>query len=356
MHQNETLRLRSIDIISLLSPRTTWRLLRSFIHAPFDDEFHGSPIAVCWFTNFSCNAKCPFCCKAAEIRAGAESFPPLSPERSKKLLEKIRASVDMLYLSGGEPTIHPHIIDILKYSRELKFKSVGMSSNLIVMDTKMEILEYIDALSVSLHSSDVALHAKNIAAPITVANRVFRNLETIYDYSRNHDLKVVINCVINLRNLDTVRDMIEFTRQRGFLLELVPANEHGHIPKDLYKNPQYIALLDDLLNGRKTDVIPHLAGSTHYYETIRNFTPFRCFPYGVPNVMPDGRLCTPCDVSEQYAINVLDHKNIKAAVKASYPFLGDYPCHKGKCFKAGIVERSRLFGLLVRKNAGANVR
>jgi tetrahydromethanopterin S-methyltransferase subunit B len=62
--------------------------------------------------------------------------------------------------------------------------------------------------------------------------------------------------------------------------------------------------------------------------------------------MPDGRLCTPCDVSGQHAVNVLDHRSLKTAVKASRPHLGAYPCREGHCFKAGILERSRLFGLL----------
>jgi hypothetical protein len=90
-----------------------------------------------------------------------------------------------------------------------------------------------------------------------------------------------------------------------------------------------------------------LAGSTAYYERIRDFVPFRCFPYGVPNIMPDGSLCTPCDVSGQTAVNVLDYDALKEALLASVPHLGAYPCREGKCFKAGIVERSRLFGLLL---------
>jgi hypothetical protein len=36
----------------------------------------------------------------------------------------------------------------------------------------------------------------------------------------------------------------------------------------------------------------------------------------------------------------------------SLEHLGDYPCVDGHCFKAGIVERSRLFGLLVSGQEG----
>lgn len=345
--EDKTERLRSIDIVSLFSVRPAWRLIRGMARAPFDEDYAGSPLAVCWFTNFSCNAKCHFCCKAAEIGAGQDRFPPLPLDRARKLLEKIRRKVNLLYLSGGEPTIHPDILGILKEARARDFASVGFSSNLIALGKKPELLDYVDAVGCSIHSPDVEAHARNLGVPIKTAERAFENLELLRRVAREKGIKVLVNCVMNKDNLGTVMDMVEFTRERGFLLEVVPANEHGRTPGDLHKNPRYTALVDKLIEMRKSGEARHLAGSTAYYETIRDFKPFRCFPYGVANIMPDGRLCAPCDVSEQYGVNVLDHKHIKAAVRASKPFLGDYPCRFGKCFKAGIIERSRLFGLLV---------
>ncbi len=339
--------LRSVDIIRLMSPRPLWRLIRGSVRAPFDEHFAGSPLAVCWFTNFSCNARCPFCCKAEEIRAGRDAFPPLDPPGITKLLTRIRRTVDLLYLSGGEPMIHPHLMHILTEARRLEFASIGLSSNLIALDRCVEVLDYVDALSMSIHSPDVAVHALNLGVSVDLARKVFDNIALLNHHPRRHQIRVLVNCVINENNLDTVPDMVEFSGQNGFLLEVVPANEHGHVPASLADNPAYMRVIDTLLELRRSGRAPQLAGSTHYYERIRTFEPFRCFPYGVPNIMPDGRLCTPCDISEQYAVNILDHDTLKAAIKASLPYLGAYPCRQGRCFKAGILERSRLFGLLV---------
>ena len=148
--------------------------------------------------------------------------------------------------------------------------------------------------------------------------------------------------------MDDILEMVKYTREKGFLLEIVPANDNGRIPKDLCGNPKYVNLIDCILEMRKNGEAGHLAGSTHYYKRIRDFKPFRCFPYGVVNIMPDGRLCTPCDISKQYFVNVLDFESVDDAVVASKSSLGKYPCKQGKCFKAGIIERSRLFGLLSR--------
>jgi len=209
-------RMRSIDIVSLLSVRTAWRLMRGIARAPFDEDYAGSPLAVCWFTNFSCNARCRFCCKAAEIRAGQDGFPPLSMDGCKELLEKIRKKVNLLYLSGGEPSIHPRIVDILRAAKALDFASVGISSNLIALDRKPEILDYVDAIGVSIHSPDVAVHARNLAVSVKLAGKVFENLEMLGKEGRKHDVKVLVNCVINSQNMETVLDMVEFTRERGF--------------------------------------------------------------------------------------------------------------------------------------------
>ena len=339
-------RLRSRDIIGLMSPRPLWRLVRGAIRSPFDEHYAGSPLAVCWFTNFSCNARCPFCCKAGEIRDGRDRFPPLDLENARELMIRIRRSVDILYLSGGEPLIHPPIVDILREARRLEFASVGMSTNLIALDARPEVMDYLDAISVSTHSPDVAVNAASLAVPVRLAEKVMENLEWICRHPRRAELKIIINCVIRRANLDTVLGMVDFTRQRGLLLELVPANEHGRAPTDLAGNPEYERLIDRILSMRRSGEARHLAGSTAYYRRIRSFEPFRCFPYGVPNIMPDGRLCTPCDVSGQHAVQMLDHTDLKAAVRASLPHLGNYPCRHGHCFKAGIIERSRLFTLL----------
>jgi len=342
---NDPPRLRSADIISLLSAKPLWRLVRGMARAPFDETFAGAPLAVCWFVNFACNARCPFCCKAAEIRAGRDRFPQLGLDGARRLMERIRRTVDILYLSGGEPLIHPHIVPILAEARRLGFRSVGMSSNLIELDRRPEVLDLLDAVSVSIHSPDVRAHAANLNVPVAKAERAFANLALLRDRPEGKP-RVIVNCVINRRNLPRVREMVDFTRRQGFLLELAPANEHGRAPADLAGNPQYEALIDELLDLRRRGDAPHLAGSTGYYRRIRSFTPFRCFPYGVPNVTPDGRLCTPCDIAGQYAVSVLDFPSLRDAVRASMPHLGAYPCKQGHCFKAGIIERSRLFGMM----------
>lgn len=339
-------RLRSWDILRLLTPRTLWRMTRGIARATIDRKYAGSPLAVCWFVTFSCNAKCAFCCKAAEVRAGREAHPPLPPQGAKELLGRIRRGVNILYLSGGEPLVHPHLPEILAEARRLRFAQVGMSTNAIVLDRRADLLDLLDVVGVSIHAPDASGHAAGLGVEESIARRALDNLDLLADWRSRTGRRVIINCVMHPGNLDQIEAMLDFTAARGFLLELVPANTKRGVDPALASDPAYHALIDRLLEMRSDGSAPHLAGSTAYYRRLRSLKPFRCFPYGVPNIMPDGRLCTPCDVSGQHAVNVLDHRSLKTAVKASRPHLGAYPCREGHCFKAGILERSRLFGLL----------
>jgi MoaA/NifB/PqqE/SkfB family radical SAM enzyme len=339
-------RLRSWDILRLLSPRTLWRMARGVVRATVDGNYAGSPLAVCWFITFACNARCGFCCKAAEVRAGREAYPPVAPEAATKLLRRIRRSVNILYLSGGEPLVHPHLPEILTEARRLRFAQVGMSTNAIVLDRRADLLDLLDVVGVSIHAPDPAGHASGLGVEESIARRALENLDLLADWRGRTGKRVIINCVMHPGNLGRIEAMIELTAARGFLLELVPANTKRGVDPALAADPAYHALIDRLLEMRRDGRASHLAGSTAYYRRLQSLKPFRCFPYGVPNILPDGRLCTPCDVSGQHAVDLLDHPSLKAAVKASRPHLGAYPCRKGHCFKAGILERSRLFGLL----------
>ena len=166
--------LRTRDMVTTLTSKMLGRLVRGMFVAMTNKKAAGCPLGVCWFVNFACNAGCHFCCKAKEIREGTDRFPQLGLNDAKALMKKIRATVDLLYLSGGEPLIHPHILDILKEARRLGFASVGMSSNLINLDQCPEVLDYLDAVSVSIHAPDAKNHAQTLDVPLQTAERVFK--------------------------------------------------------------------------------------------------------------------------------------------------------------------------------------
>lgn len=90
--------------------------------------------------NEACNLKCPMC------------FADSSPEKTthlplvtiEKMLDKLVESEgfpDLLQISGGEPTIHPEIINILKAAKKRPIRHLMVNTNGIRLSTDKEFVK-----------------------------------------------------------------------------------------------------------------------------------------------------------------------------------------------------------------------
>lgn len=336
---------RERDILKVFSPRTVARLATGAARARFDREFLGTPLAACWFINFRCNAGCRFCCKKEEIRE-SHRFPELDPEGKRALLRRIRKSVDLLYISGGEPLLQSDLDDVVRYARELRFRQVGLTTNLIHLRKRTEILEHLDVLCTSLHGATPESHARQMGIPEETAGLIFENIRWLAEYDGNPNLKKMINFVVTEKNVEELEAVAELARELGFVLELVPENDERGIATEVLWHPKYRDTVEAILDGRSSDQYAHVCGSRLYLERILTGAPFRCYPLGVPNITPDGRLCAPCDKKRAYGPSILDHDSLDDAVAVMTAEPDVTGCDRATCFKAGIIERSVLFDAL----------
>ncbi len=78
-----------------------------------------------------CNLHCPVCFASSKT-VGTQNFIPL-----EKTIEKInflhkKVSSAILQLSGGEPTLYPHLLDVIKYASPL-FSAIQLNTNGILL-------------------------------------------------------------------------------------------------------------------------------------------------------------------------------------------------------------------------------
>jgi len=67
----------------------------------------------------SCNLSCPTCFAGSPLSQGAPSSVPLDEikQRIEHVIEK-KEKIEILQLSGGEPTLHPHFFELLQWTQE----------------------------------------------------------------------------------------------------------------------------------------------------------------------------------------------------------------------------------------------
>ena len=90
----------------------------------------------------ACNLDCPIC-YTVNKNEGAHQ---LTDEEFKKILEHLLADhreLDIINFTGGEPTLHPRLVDFLKMCREAGIKRATISTN----GLKLRSEEYVRALA-----------------------------------------------------------------------------------------------------------------------------------------------------------------------------------------------------------------
>lgn len=113
------------------SDRRHYYLRDEVPHPPFEsgccsaEPGHRTCVALLELTD-ACNLRCPVCF-AQSPRGGHREFGDLMADVQAFLNQ--RGSLDILQLSGGEPLLHPHLLEIIDGCRELPIDHVMINTN-----------------------------------------------------------------------------------------------------------------------------------------------------------------------------------------------------------------------------------
>lgn len=164
----------------------------------------------------SCNGKCEFCIAAGtpfKKSADAQSFIDTAISMTEF------TKVDVL---GGEPTLYPHLVEVLKGIRPYK-KDIGIISNGSNLKVIKECIPYLDTVTLSIHSFD---YTKNSTGIIV-------DEEELKDLNANKGKAEIIAAVVvtnkTVSNLEEITAYAKKAKELGFsaikLMELVTSNE-----------------------------------------------------------------------------------------------------------------------------------
>jgi len=147
----------------MLKFRTVYSLSSNFVKSGFAVKFAHIQVTT------ECNAKCVDRC---DIWATKHIEIPF--EDLKLAIDKLaEQNFSVIYFTGGEPTLYPHLIDALKYVKSKNLLTSITSNGSITAKQLWEMRNYLDLLSVSVdhyneeewnkikHVKDAAAKAKN---------------------------------------------------------------------------------------------------------------------------------------------------------------------------------------------------
>src|SRR3981081_271236 len=303
--------------------RNAWRrhVLRTKVVAPY---------AVTFYVTHKCNLACSYCTQK-EPDVFSEELPTAT---TIGLLKRIRKETDSIVITGGEPTLRPDIEELVEAARfECKYRSLLLITNGTLLYRNPRILRAVRGLSVSLDA--LTADPTNPLSKPAALPKVLENLQFAKE-RLDSPRRITISTVIEEWNIAQVSKLLEWCGEQGFIFAAQSA-QMGKMPNlALLKNPAYHALVDKIIERRRTGRQP-INGTPPTLQKLVRFKEFQCFPTMFPRVYPNGDVFYPCEPLRQVAGNLLRDGSLRKIFARGKNIHGDIPPCQGVCYLFGNV-------------------
>jgi MoaA/NifB/PqqE/SkfB family radical SAM enzyme len=243
----------------------SWAASRPGVSLPNQEGRHKkmtSGMSVLVRLNEPCNAACDFC-----SCIGVMPDRVLSIEDARKRLEKAAAEgVTGVSFTGGEPTLYPHLLEVIALANSIGFKNIQLQTN----GTRLDEPEYADAIVkaglhgifLSLHHHEAVIHDKILQLEGSF-ERAIRTIDNMLE----RNVLITFNHVICEDNHTDPHNFIQFVQRRyqgrvlvnfSYVSPIGRALEHLEIVPQISKvRPHLISALEF---AEKNDMFVRVAG------------------------------------------------------------------------------------------------
>jgi uncharacterized radical SAM superfamily Fe-S cluster-containing enzyme len=163
-----------------------------------------------------CNLRCPMC--FAESGPGGAYLDFATYTRMVDRLVHLEGIPDVLQLSGGEPTLHPEIVRMIRYAYESPIQVAMINTNGIRLAHDPALVESLasmrDRFEVYLQFDGLDDHVNRRLRGEDLLEIKLQALETL----RRHDIRCTLVCTVDHNtNLDQVGAIVRFGLERPWV-------------------------------------------------------------------------------------------------------------------------------------------
>jgi 7,8-dihydro-6-hydroxymethylpterin dimethyltransferase len=164
----------------------------------------------------NCNLKCPMC--FAESGPGGKHIDFETFARMVDRYVYLEGSADVLQISGGEPTIHPDLVRMVRYAYEKPIAAVMINTNGIRLARDRQLAEALAAMRDKL---EIYLQFDGLENPTYASLRGEELLETklaALEMIRQYDLRCTLVCTVDHNtNVHELGRIVRFGLERPFV-------------------------------------------------------------------------------------------------------------------------------------------
>jgi len=168
---------------------------------------------------YSCPERCVFCSEEHRMEQ-FRAFPVTFGRVATVLRQHAQRGVTNVHFTGGEPTIHPRFIDVLRLAKKLGMRtSIGTIGTRLADQTFAEqAVPFLDEALFSIHGHTKAQHNALARRPWSFerVTQAFRNSLAV-----NPNFSAYTNTVVTRHNVDALPDTVAFLDGLGAKLIVI---------------------------------------------------------------------------------------------------------------------------------------
>lgn len=191
-----------------------------------------APLVCNYYVTYKCNARCHFCDIWALQPPPESNFGTIATN----LRDLKRLGVKYVDFTGGEPLLHPEIVECYTESKRLGLMT-SMTTNTILYPKKAEQMRgLVDYLNFSLDGPDAQSHNQSRGVAI------FENLVESVKLALSMDEYPTLNFTVTAQNFGRIGEVAELAKRLGVRVWLNPAfTAHDHYNDAKNPTPELVA-------------------------------------------------------------------------------------------------------------------
>jgi len=194
----------------------------------------------------SCNHRCIYCGPFSDGKAN-HGYKELSLEQIEEIAPFLKKTGLHIQLTGGEPTLHRHLIEIIKTLNGIGIDNIGITTNGSRLN--LDLAEKITTAGIS----DVHIHMPSLDYDVfkkTTGDQrreVVNNIKKTALYLKKIGKGIEFNTPVTSINLNTLSNLIDFCFENKINLKLA---EEVSLSSNQIKEKEIIQIFEHWFEGR----------------------------------------------------------------------------------------------------------
>ena len=251
---------------------------------------------------YNCNLQCKMC------PFWKRSNPDSSLEQEKAILRQIYDSGACgIAFEGGEPLLRKDLVEILAFARSLHLHTSLITNGTLLESRIEEIAPHINGV-IYVSIDGLGKTHDTIRGVSGCFKKAMQGIT-----ASTPKVPVTINTTVMAENLNEIEGMVKLAKELNAKISVAVAHEYCNTKASAPTAKEIVDIAGKLAAMKKKGY--PLVNSISYFEVMAKAKDWKCKPWAMINVGPDGKLVLPCYVRNEYATSVsILETNIRTAI------------------------------------------